>query len=198
MDIFNIIMHCLFFHVVSGAATAYYAYQRGKVVGAAGSYGILSASVLWSVIGTLIFRHLPFRETTWGVPVFLLWNLLIFLPTMKYIRRKKQTPEIVLWSGIYATLTQITFLMGILLAGMSKNNHLSPALSNISGIFLCYGFLMLAFAIAFFRFVSCCMLAKRKIFPAENSVEFYHVDFFCIFLYCRIFLFCVPINYRRT
>lgn len=29
-----------------------------KVVGAACSYGILSASVLWSVIGTLLFRQL--------------------------------------------------------------------------------------------------------------------------------------------
>ena len=55
MDIFNIIMHCLVFHVVSGAAAAYYAYRRSKVVGAAYSYGILSASVLWSVIGTLSF-----------------------------------------------------------------------------------------------------------------------------------------------
>ena len=188
MDIFNIIMHCLFFHIVSGAATAYYAYQRGKVVGAAGSYGILSASVLWSVIGTLIFRHPPFRETTWGVPVFLLWNLLIFLPTMKYIRRKKQTPEIVLWSGIYATLTQITFLMGILLAGMSKNNHLSPALSNISGIFLCYGFLMLAFAIAFFVLflVACWQKEKYSLLKIPlsfimltSSAFFYIAGFFC-------------------
>ena len=89
MDIFNIIMHCLVFHVVSGAAAAYYAYRRCKVVGAAYSYGILSASVLWSVIGTLLFRRLP-----------------------------------------------ITFLIGILLAGMRQNNHLSLVLSNINGIFL--------------------------------------------------------------
>ena len=93
MDIFNIIMHCLVFHVVSGAAAAYYAYRRCKVVGAAYSYGILSASVLWSVIGTLLFRRLP-----------------------------------------------ITFLIGILLAGMRQNNHLSLVLSNINGIFFCYVF----------------------------------------------------------
>ena len=71
MDIFNIIMHCLVFHVVSGAAAAYYAYRRCKVVGAAYSYGILSASVLWSVSGTLSFglllkfeRHREWTQLT--------------------------------------------------------------------------------------------------------------------------------------
>ena len=140
MDIFNIIMHCLVFHVVSGAAAAYYAYRRCKVVGAACSYGILSASVLWSVIGTFLFRRLPFRETAWGVPVFILWNLLIFLPWLKCLRRKKQAPGIVFRTKFYAILTPVTFLIGILLAGMRQNNHLSLVLSNINGIFFCYVF----------------------------------------------------------
>ena len=188
MDIFNIIMHCLVFHVVSGAAAAYYAYRRCKVVGAACSYGILSASVLWSVIGTLIFRQLPFRETAWGVPVFILWNLLIFLPWVKCIRRKKQAPEIVFWTKLYAILTPITFLIGILLAGMRQNNHLSLVLSNINGIFFCYGFLMLALAIAFFVLflVTCWQKEKYSllkiplsfILPA-TTVFFFFAGLFC-------------------
>ena len=147
-------MHCLVFHVVSGAAAAYYAYRRCKVVGAACSYGILSASILWSVIGTLIFRQLPFRETAWGVPVFILWNLLIFLPWVKCIRRKKQAPEIVFWTKLYAILTPITFLIGILLAGMRQNNHLSLVLSNINGIFLLLCLFLRLFAESFREFIT--------------------------------------------